>query len=376
MRPRAIQPSKALARQLTRNDPDECAKARTLYDWVRHNIRCVFVYIGENPANPHHVTQVLANRYGDCKDHVALYGALLAAVGIHSEPALIGLGTVYTLPSVPGYGSGAIDHVITWLPDLQLYADTTADDVSFGFLPTVDMDRPVLLVDSAVLSRTPATLASERKARLNTDVKPDGAADYTYWVEHAGVMTDIERTRLGRVDATGSEQIAQNRLRESNLRGTGVLTSSDLAATSGPFSTTQRGTLDDVVRSNGATALPALTSLSGGIAPQVRDWLVERARTQPYICVGGRFLGTAQIVLPENIHITSMPDNLDQSSGFFKYHAHYSLDPATHTIRITWTLGADFGKQACSPGDFQTALPALRKTEWDTRQQIIVRMTS
>ncbi|MDR5882839.1 hypothetical protein [Caballeronia sp. LZ032] len=280
---------------------------------------------------------------------------------------------MYTLPSVPGYGSGAIDHVITWLPDLQLYADTTADDVSFGFLPTVDMDRPVLLVDSAVLSRTPATQASEREARLNTDVKPDGAADYTYWVEDAGVMTDIERTRLGRVDATGSEQIAQNRLRESNLRGTGVLTSSDLAATSGPFSTTQRSTLDDVVWSNGATALPALTSLSGGIATQVRDWLVERARTQPYICVGGRFLGTAQIVLPENIHITSMPDNLDLSSGFFKYHAHYSLDPATHTIRITWTLGADFGKQACSPGDFQTA---LRKTEWDTRQQIVVRMTS
>ncbi|MDR5882840.1 transglutaminase-like domain-containing protein [Caballeronia sp. LZ032] len=90
MRPRTIQPSKALARQLTRNDPDERAKARTLYDWVRHNIRCVFVYIGENPANPHHVTQVLANRYGDCKDHVALYGALLAAVGIHSEPARSG----------------------------------------------------------------------------------------------------------------------------------------------------------------------------------------------------------------------------------------------------------------------------------------------
>ncbi|MDR5838759.1 hypothetical protein [Caballeronia sp. LZ034LL] len=55
------------------------------------------------------------------------------------------------------------------------------------------------------------------------------------------------------------------------------------------------------------------------------------------------------------------------------YHAHYSLDPATHTIRITRTLGADFGKQACSPGDSQTA---LRKMERDTRQQIIVRMTS
>ena len=60
---------------------------------------------------------ILANRYGDCKDHVALYGALLDAVGIRNEPALISSGSIYTLPSVPGYG--VINHVITWLPDLQ-----------------------------------------------------------------------------------------------------------------------------------------------------------------------------------------------------------------------------------------------------------------
>src|ERR1700730_1752638 len=114
-----------LAHAVTRNDASARAKAATLYDWVRHNIRYVSLFLGQSPAVPHKAADILANRYGDCKDYVALYGALLAAVGIESEPALIGLGAVYVLPSVPGYGAAAINHVITWLPALRMYCDST-----------------------------------------------------------------------------------------------------------------------------------------------------------------------------------------------------------------------------------------------------------
>ncbi len=108
-------------------------------------ISAIAMFVGQSPVVLHRVANVLAYRYDDCKDHVALYGALLDAVGIRSEAALIGLGSVYTLPSVPGYGSGAINHVITYLPDLDVYADSTASSVEFGFLPLADMDRPTLL---------------------------------------------------------------------------------------------------------------------------------------------------------------------------------------------------------------------------------------
>jgi transglutaminase-like putative cysteine protease len=103
-----------LAQSLTHNDAGTREKAATLYDWVRHNIRYVSLFLGQSPAVPHKATDILANRYGDCKDYVALYGALLTAVGIENEPALIGLGAVYVLPSVPGYGAAAINHIITW----------------------------------------------------------------------------------------------------------------------------------------------------------------------------------------------------------------------------------------------------------------------
>jgi transglutaminase-like putative cysteine protease len=366
---------RAFAQSLTQHDADDRAKAKTLYDWVRRNIRYVAMFIGQSPAVPHRVTEVLAYRYGDCKDHVALYGALLAAVGIRSEPALIGLGSVYALPSVPGYGSGAINHIITWLPDLNVFADSTASGVEFGFLPLADMDRPALLVDSGTLSRTPATQALARTARLQIDVGPQGEASFAYWVEDAGWSAEIERMNLRLANAQRRDQIAADRLRFTNLRGAGALTTSDVDATGGPFATTLRGTLDDVVWPTGTTALPALTSLSGGIATQTRNWLAERTRTQPYMCIGGRFDEVSQIALPKHMRVAELPDDVDLTTGFFRYRSRYLLDPTTNVIQIARTLDAHFGKQVCSPDDFQAALPALKKIERDTQEQIIVKVS-
>jgi transglutaminase-like putative cysteine protease len=95
--PSARDPSvRALAQALTAHLSDPRDKANALYDWMRFNIRYVALFVDETAAVPHRVVDVLANRYGDCKDHVALFGALLSAVGIRNEPALLSLGTVYT----------------------------------------------------------------------------------------------------------------------------------------------------------------------------------------------------------------------------------------------------------------------------------------
>lgn len=364
---------RALAQSLTSHDADDRAKAKTLYDWVRHSIRYVAMFIGQSPAVPHRVTDVLANRYGDCKDHVALYGALLDAVGIRNEPALIGLGSVYTLPSVPGYGSGAINHIVTWLPDLNLYADSTASSVEFGFLPLADMDRPALLVNTGALARTPATQPLARTARLQIEVAPQGEASFAYWVEDAGWSAEIERMNLRLANAQRRDQIAADRLRFTNLRGAGALTTSDVDASGGPFATTLRGTLDDVVWPTGTTALPALSSLSGGIATATRNWLAERTRTQPYLCIGGTFDEVSEITLPKTMRVTEVPADQDLTSDFFRYRSRYLFDPSTNVVQISRTLEARFGKQVCTPDDFRAALPALKTIERDAQAQIIVK---
>jgi transglutaminase-like putative cysteine protease len=362
-----------LAQSLTRNDADARAKAATLYDWVRHNIRYVSLFLGQSPAVPHKVVDILANRYGDCKDHVALYGALLAAVGIDSEPALMSLGPVYTLPSVPGYGASAINHIITWLPELGLYADSTASSTDFGYLPLPEMDRPTLLVGDGTLSRTPSTQPLSRTVRLQIEVAPDGSASFANQVEDAGWSAGAERGNLQDATAERRKQIADNRLRATGLRGIATLTASDLNATGAAVTSTLSGTLDDVVWSTGTTAQPALTSLSGGIATQIDNLLAERVRTQPFVCTGGEFDEVAQVSLPRGVRVTDVPPDASIKDAFFDYSSRYVFDPATNVLQAARHLEMTFGRQVCSPADFAVMQPALKRIERDTKSQIIVK---
>lgn len=364
---------RTLAQSLTRNESDPREKAATLYDWVRHNIRYVSLFLGQSPAIPHRAANILTNRYGDCKDYVALYGALLAAVGIENEPALISLGSVYTLPSVPGYGGSAINHVITWMPGLGLYADSTALSIEFGNLPLADMDRPTLLVGDGTLSRTPATQPLSRTARLQIDVAPDGSAAFADQVEDAGWSAGPERSNLLHATAERRKQIADARLRATGLRGVVTLTASDLDASNGPLTTTINGTLDNVVWTTGTTALPALTSLSGGIATQVENLLAERVRTQPFMCSGGTFDEVAQVTLPKTVRVTDVPTDANFTNAFFDYSSRYIFDPATNLLQAERHLKANFGKQVCTPADFAAMQPVLKRIERDTDAQIIIK---
>ncbi|TDY37723.1 transglutaminase superfamily protein [Paraburkholderia rhizosphaerae] len=362
-----------LAQQLTAQTNDPREKARILYDWVRFNIRYVALFLGETAAVPHKAVDVLRNRYGDCKDHVALYGALLAAVGIDSEPVLLNLGSVYTLPQVPGYGASAINHVITWIPSLSLFADTTAGGTGFGYLPASVMDRPVLLVDEGVLARTPGVQQRARVARLQIDVDNSGTGRFSYRVQDIGAPAELERNVFRRATRQRWQQIAAERLRQTGLSGVARMQPGELTTTTGPFATTMQGTLEHVSWPDGTTALPALTSLSGGIASQVQTWLTEPRRTQPWACIDGDFDETSQITLPDNVRVTDLPQDAQVHDPFFEFSSHYVFDPDTRIVQITRRLTTRFGHQMCSAEEFQAARASLVRIERDALSQIVVR---
>ena len=362
-----------LAQSLTAQTDDPRVKAQILYDWVRLNIRYVALFLGETAAVPHKVADILRNRYGDCKDHVALYGAMLAAVGIDSQAVLLNLGPIYTLPDVPGYGASAINHAISWIPSLNLYADTTAGGVGFGYLPPGAMDRPVLLVDDGKLARTPATQERGRNARLEVDIDRTGTAGFMYRVEDIGVTAELERNVFRRSTRQRWQQIAADRLRQTGLHGIARLQPGQMQPTMGPFATTMQGTLEHFTWTDGTTALPALTSLSGGIATQVQAWLAEPERTQPWVCIGGDFDETAQLTLPDSVKVTDMPTDTAVHDRFFDYDARYVFDPATRIVQITRRLHANFGHQVCSPDEFAQMRGSLVKMERDALSQIVVR---
>lgn len=367
----------ALAHALTRDAPDDETKAARLYDWVRANIRYVALFLGETAAKPHRVVDIVRHRYGDCKDHVALYLALLSAVGIRGEPALLGLGPVYTLPSVPGYGAGAINHVIVWLPELHRFADTTAGGgIAFGFLPPGVMDRPALLVDDGVLTRTPATQPRMRSARLDLAIDASGDARYGYRVEDDGFTAELERNVFRRATRTRAAQIAEERLRQTGLRGVASLTTDDVTATRGPFAVSMTGTLEHVLWPDRMTALPALSSMAGGIASQIREWLALPARTQSFVCIGGTFAEEGTVALARDFKVVYVPPDLTLDTGAIRYTAHYVFDPVSRAIQVSRWMQADFGKQVCTPSEFAAMRETLIRIERDGAAQIVLTVAS
>ncbi|KAA1015165.1 DUF3857 domain-containing protein [Paraburkholderia panacisoli] len=362
-----------LAQQLTAHDRTPRDKAKTLYDWVRRNVRYVAINIGRGAVVPHSASAILANRYGDCKDHVALYGALLDAIGVRNEPALISSGTIYTLPSVPGYG--VINHVITWLPDLQQYADSTASNVEFGFLPSSDMDRPTVLVGQGVLARTPATALMTRSTDLSIKVEPDGSASFTYHMEDVGLFAEPARARLRTQTPAQREESIEAELRSANLRGTATLTTSDLTAADGPLAITMKGTLESLVVPGAAASIPALTSLAGGVEADTRYWLGERHRTQPFVCHNLAMHEHARIELPANFRVLDVPEAKRTQDRFVDFQSQYTFDPLTNVVTITRDGTTHFDSEVCTPDDFTRMRPAIEAIGRDVRAEVIVKST-
>jgi hypothetical protein len=128
-----------------------------------------------------------------------------------------------------------------------------------------------------------------------------------------------------------------------------------------------------VTWTDGTTALPALTSLSGGIATQVQAWLAEPQRTQPCVCIGGEFDETSQITLPDTVRLTDLPQDAQVHDRFFDFTSHYVFDPDTRIVQITRHLSARFGHQMCSADEFAAARASLVRIERDALSQIVVR---
>ncbi|WP_083245286.1 DUF3857 domain-containing transglutaminase family protein [Paraburkholderia nodosa] len=360
-----------LAQTLTAHDDTPRAKAQTLYDWVRRNIRYVAMNIGRGEIVPHHVTDVLANRYGDCKDHVALYGALLGAVGIRSTPALVNSGTVYTLPSVPGFG--VINHVITWLPDLQMFADSTASNIEFGYLPSTDMDREAVLAGDGTQVRTPATATTTRESDLDITVAPDGSARFIYRLQSEGWSAEQTRSVLRLQTPAQREESLQWELRNANLRGNATLASSPLDATAGPLVLTLTGTFDGFVDPEMTTPVPTLTSFVGGLDANLRYWLGESRRTQPFMCRNVVVTERTRIVLPPGMRVLDVPMPQHADNRLIDFSSHYALDPQANVLRVTRTGQTHFASDVCSADDFAQMRPAFETMARDLRAQLIVK---
>ncbi len=148
------------AREVIGEANTDLEKLKRLAVWVRDNIRYLAVEIGIGGYQPQPAAEVLANRYGDCKDMATLLCAMAHAAGLETDHVLVSTwqnGQPDTSLPSPFH----FNHAMVFWPmagDSGLWFDPTDKGTPFGQLPWYDQGVFVLRVKkdgTGTVLRTP-----------------------------------------------------------------------------------------------------------------------------------------------------------------------------------------------------------------------------
>lgn len=360
-----------LAHRIADKLPDQRAKALALSDWVRDNIRYVGVYVGPGGVVPHAAGTVLQNRYGDCKDHAVLLEALLAAVGIDSTGVLINSGNAYRLPRTPTLG--IFNHMITYVPALDLYLDPTAQSTSAGYLPASDLGKPVLLLKEGRLASTPARQLSRNRTVTWFDVLPDGRSRFKVSKTTAGAIAEPYRQAVRDTRQADREQFVARMLQGLGQTGTGVFDPGQTDGRSDEYSMAFSGTSENFVSLPGPTALATTYSFWGGLGETVFELAQEKDRRQDFVCPPVNAEDELGYSFPKSVRIVAMPRNLAIKDGNLSYQAQYTRKG--NTVLVKRRLDFQHEGMVCGAGEFERMRVTLERMMRDLRSQIIVQGT-
>jgi transglutaminase-like putative cysteine protease len=298
--------------------------ARAVYDWVAGNIRYVAVYLDPNDGwVPHAAADVLKNGYGDCKDHVVLMQALLAALDIRAIPALIDQGTRTTdLPlAVPQF-----NHVVAWLPDFHAFANPTNPYARFDSLDRLLADKTVVLATEAgEVAKTPPQRPADNKYRMDSriEIAPDGTIAGQATIVPAANLEAAARSAI--TQQSSPRDIAERVLSGTPEGGFGTFVTSDPRDLSAPFTLHASWHSPRGVTFDGREAwLTVPVGPDLGPPSRLRALLSDDGpRRHPLLTGAGESEWNYTIALPPGLVVARLPHDVTFENSAGTYTAHY-----------------------------------------------------
>ncbi len=363
----------ALAGRIVGGAADRREQARRLYEWVSAHIRYLALYLGDGALEPHDAATVLANGWGDCKDHVVLLHALLAARGIPAEMVMLNLGNTYALGDPPTFA--ALNHAITYLPEFDLYVDSTAAMAPFGTLAFSAYGKPAVHArpDGGVLRQIPLLAPGAAAMELHTAavLHEDGSITGTTQTSASGPFATDLRRDAAWVETTGAAAAAVQ-LRALGSDGYGRFsfaapeTPGADYAMSGSFTLAARPDLltgDSFALPLGLRLLarPGEVLLAPGGAQGVTE-------NDPVPCHSGRQTEEVVLTLPAGRRLRRLPQDVRIDTDSVGYRGTWRLEGATLTHRAELLVRT---RAALCAGDERRRMAAeLERIRRDLRAQV------
>jgi Domain of Unknown Function with PDB structure (DUF3857)/Transglutaminase-like superfamily len=370
----AVTPAiQTMANEITAGLTEPRAQAEALYRWVSGNIRYVAIYLGTGGLVPHSAAEVLASRYGDCKDHVALLQALLEAKGIASSPALVNATYSYAWPSVASLST--FNHVVTYIPSLKLFVDSTTPFAPFGRVSVPLLGKRALVADSGngktqVIAIPDGTDTNKEIERRSLVMAADGSFTGTSSIDPHGVFELEQREFLSGIPIAQLPEAVGMMLARVGESGSGSLKFND------PRDLTAASGYEAQYAVNYYAPMPgpgALTT-NPGVGSEVdigtmAARLSAETRALPFPCVGGTHEEITEIALPEALHIMALPRPTNFAFTFGSYQSSY--EQTGQTITIKRTLQTRYPHAPCAAADYASIRQLVNAIERDLHTQIL-----
>ena len=358
----------ALADDLTKGLTDQKSQVDVLYRWVSKNIRYVAVYLGNGGVVPHVAQTILSNRYGDCKDHAVILETLLKAKGIDSSPALINLGDAYTLPKLAVMAPQ--NHVINYVPSLDIYLDATAQFAPYGSLPMQDMDKPVILTALGRIGHTPKMNAKDNLIATKVDITIEKNGSMT-GTSHSRMTGAIEVTFRGVQSAeagTEDEELARHRLNPVGETGLGKITAGDPFNLAKPFEESTTFTLDPNSNFPGPGAMKIPVGITEGSIARLGRNKPRDTIKFPTACYSNTMEETYTLTFPTNTHITRIPTDVNYQNDSISYKATYRLNDTKVEVFRRYQL--ENASHVCDASSNARKLAFFKVLQRDLKSQI------
>jgi tetratricopeptide (TPR) repeat protein len=199
------------AEALTNGLKDDRAKVRAIYDYVVEKTRYVALEFGIHGFKPYRCAQIFARGFGDCKDKATLIVTMLGALGIKATPVVVRTANKGDIETTPA-SLAPFDHMIAYVPSLDMYLDGTAEYTGSLELPAMDRGALAMQVNGGspkiVRLPDPPATASVSSHKVDATLAADGGAQVEWHEAVSGVEASEWRVRL-HAEATRKQRVQQ-----------------------------------------------------------------------------------------------------------------------------------------------------------------------
>lgn len=362
---------KKLADEITKNKSSEDDIAHSLYDWVATNITYAGNCVGLGAVIPHDLDFILDNRMGDCKDHATLLQALLTAKNIASTQALVNASSSYKLPKIPVVSM--VNHVINYIPSMNLFLDSTAAYIPYRMLPFSVEDKPVLLVENFQPNmKVPVSPVNNNEQMYTSYLKvgADGSAQGKSDVKLKGIYAANARARIRQYSIDNEKEIVKNNFKHFGATATGEFTKEDPKSLLSTYNYSASYEVKDLFRLSKTGAISILPVFYNE-AP-ISNFLNEsfpEDMSYDVACSAGKSSEELVYEFPKEVSIISIPDNFEISNKFLTYNASYKQDG--NTISVKRVFDDKTKGNICSPDIMNDNKKLIKKAIENYKEQVI-----